>query len=167
MQLIDDCRSYDVDINDEPVRLFCQVHKYPPKVLNNNAYKDTKMNKKIILFAGRQIFSCRIIVVQNSGRNCESIISWQGWRTQFLDLSFVHCTIFLFGMLDLRNVHFKRFICAFSFDWSILVKNQIEWIFFLKCICIVFFVHRGRLVGMALEFLCPHVGWGDLGKYAL
>ena len=48
---------------------------FPPKVLNNNAYKDTKMNKKIILFAGRQIFSCRIIVVQNSGRNCESIIS--------------------------------------------------------------------------------------------
>ena len=82
------------------------------------------MKKKIILSAGRQIFSCRIIVVQNSGRNCESIISWQGWRTQFLDLSFVHCTIFLFGMLDLRNVHFKRFICAFSFDWSILVKSN-------------------------------------------
>ena len=27
MQLIDDCRSYDVDINDEPVRLFCQDGK--------------------------------------------------------------------------------------------------------------------------------------------
>ena len=27
MQLIDDCRAYDVDINEAPVRLFCQDGK--------------------------------------------------------------------------------------------------------------------------------------------
>ena len=27
MQLIDDCRAYDVDINDAPVRLYCQDGK--------------------------------------------------------------------------------------------------------------------------------------------
>ena len=66
MRQVDDCRSYDVDVNDSPVRLFCQDGK---------ASAAASLCKQMLLFS--RVFLHKLIPillfrVQDSRRNRES-----------------------------------------------------------------------------------------------